>query len=298
VSGTGLPDVKTDALRQSRAQPLALALLLCSCAPLPPPAPGSGPGGDPAAAALARGEAAWSARGEPAGLTTALGAFRQAAALRPGDPAVELWLARAEGFRALAATDPAELRAAHDASSRAAERALRTLAPPFAAAVEAGRPAGEAAALVEPSGAEALYWLALGRMGVAQATGHIAVLAVKTPVLALMSRALTLDERVDRGGPLRALGAWAAMLPVAAGGGAELSRARFVRAAELFPDEPWRKLAEATSLCVLLQDGPAFERLLGEVLAATPAADPARAPELALAQRRARAWLDKRSGLF
>jgi hypothetical protein len=135
-------------------------------------------------------------------------------------------------------------------------------------------------------------------MGVAQATGHAAVLAVKDQVLPLMARAAALDERVDRGGPLRALGAWSAMLPLAAGGGGQAARARFARAAELFPDEPWRRIAEAGSLCVLLQDGAAFDRLLGEVLALRPEADPERAPELGLAQRRARALLDKRASLF
>jgi TRAP transporter TatT component family protein len=260
---------------------------------------------DPYATALAEGQAAWPDRGEPARLGTALDAFRRAAVARPGDPAAELWLARAEGLRALAAEgsgepgpDQAAAGAAWDAAARAAERALGGLAPAFGAALRAGRSPAEAAALVEAPAAEPLYWLALGRMGAAQARGHLAVLAVKDHLLPLMARAAALDERLERGGPLRALGAWAAMLPTAAGGGAAEARARFDRAAELFPDEPWRRVAEAGSLAVLLQDGAAFDRLLGEVLRAAPGADPASAPELRLAQRRARALLDKRSRLF
>jgi hypothetical protein len=259
---------------------------------------GAAPPVDPFTAALAEGRAAFAGRSEPARLGASLAALRRAATLRPGDPEAELALARAEGFRALAAVTSAEQREAHEASARAAERALATLAPAFTAALRAGRPPAEAAPLAEGPAAEPLYWLALGRMGVAQATGPAAVLAVKDHLLPLMARAATLDERLERGGPLRALGAWSAMLPVAAGGGAALARRRFDRAAELFPDEPWRRVAEAGSLAVLLQDRAAFDRLLGEVLALPDPGQPGTAPELQLARRRARALLDKRASLF
>jgi hypothetical protein len=281
------------------------AVALLACARPSGDRAGAAAAGDPFAAALAEGQAAWPGRADPARLAAAVQAFARAAGLRPGDPTAETWLARAEGFRALAAEADEErpegraaAGAAWDASARAGERALATVAPAFAAAIRAGRLPAEAAALVEAPGAEPLYWLALGRMGAARARGHLAVLAVKDHVLPLMARAAALDERLERGGPLRALGAWAAMLPVAAGGGVVEARARFARAAELFPDEPWRRVAEASTLAVLLQDGAAFDRLLGEVLAAAPGADGAAGPELELARRRARALLDKRASLF
>jgi len=277
---------------------LLVALALLACARPAADRAGAAALADPFAAALAEGQAAWAGRADGARLAAALQAFRRAAGLRPGEPLAELPLARAEGFRALAAEAPEEARAAHDASARAAERALATLAPAFTAAIRAGRLPAEAAGLVEPPGAEPLYWLALGRMGVAQATSHLAVLTVKDHVLPLMARAAALDEGLDRGGPLRALGAWSAMLPVAAGGGVAEARSRFARAAERFPDEPWRRVAEAGSLAVLLQDGAAFDRLLGEVLAAPPPTDPATAPELLLAQRQARILLARRASLF
>jgi hypothetical protein len=272
-------------------------MLATACCAGPLPARTS-PATADARALGAAAAAAWPDRLEPARLAVVLEPLRKAAALAPGDPEIELPLARAEAFRALAAEAPDEQRSGHDASARAAERALRRLAPRFAEAIDAGRPAAEAAALVEAGGAEPLYWLALGRMGAAQATGHTAVLAVRRPVMALMERAADLDERVDAGGPLRALGAWAAMLPSAAGGGLARSRERLARAAALFPDEPFRRLAEATGPALLTQDAAAFDRLVGEVLALAPEADPARAPELSLAQRRARALLDKRGRLF
>ncbi len=286
---------------------LAAALLACArpatvdaapAAHAAAPGPGAAPA-DPAARALAEGDAAWPERGTPARLAAALDAYRRAQKARPGDPATEVPLARAEAFRALSAgPGTAEARAAHEASARAAERALSRLAPAFGEALRAGKAPAEAAAAVPPAGAEALHWLALGHMGAAQATGPAAVLAVKDHVLPLMARAAELDEAVDEGGPLRALGAWSAALPVAAGGGVAAARARFARAAERFPDEPWRRVLEARTLAVLLQDQPTFERLLGEVLASDPATHGARAPEAALARREAQALLDKRAGLF
>jgi len=304
--------------RLAGATLLAAALLACARPAQVEAAPEAGAAAaDPAAAALAEGTAAWPDRGQPARLAAALDAFRRAAKVRPGDPALELPLARAEAFRALAAGGAGsaagatmaggatsaggawpEARAAHEASARAAERALASLAPAFGKALQAGQSPADAAALVPAAGAEALYWLALGHMGVAQATGHAAVLAVKDQVLPLMARAAGLDEAVDEGGPLRALGAWSAMLPVAAGGGVAAARARFARAAERFPDEPWRRVLEARTLAVLLQDRAAFESLLGEALATEPGAHGARAPEAALARREAQALLDKKASLF
>jgi hypothetical protein len=286
--------------RAAPGPPSALAfgllLALAGC-PRGPSGPASTPLSPEAiAAVLAEGDAAWAGRSQPDRLQAALLAWRRAAAARPGDPGIELRLARGEGFRAQAAAAPAEALAASDASSRAAERALQALAPRFTAAVEGGRPLAEAAALVEAPGAEPLYWLALGRWSVAQGTGPAALLAVKDHALALMARAAALDERLEAGGPLRALGAWSAILPASAGGGVEAARARFARAAELFPDEPWRRVEEARTLMVLLQDQAGFERLLGEVLAAPD--EDQRGPEQALARRRAREWLDKKARLF
>jgi hypothetical protein len=135
-------------------------------------------------------------------------------------------------------------------------------------------------------------------MRAAQATGYAAVLAVKDAALAMMARAAELDERLDAAGPHRALGAWRAMLPVAAGGGAAASRAHFDRARALAPDDPLRPVAEAETWAVLVQDEPRFDALLEEVLALDPARAGARAPEASIAKRRARELLDRKARLF
>ena len=247
-------------------------------------------------AALVEGDRAWASRGDPARLDAAIAAYGRAAAIRPGDAAAELRLARAEAFRGLGS--PAPAKEAWEASARAAERALRRIAPAWAEAIDRGEDPAGAAARVDAPGAEALYLLAQGAMRSAQATGYAAVLAVKDAALAMMARAAELDERVDAAGPHRALGAWRAALPTAAGGGAAASRAHFERARALAPDDLLARVAEAETYAVLVQDEPRFEALLAEVLKADPGRDAARAPENAVAQRRAKALLERKARLF
>jgi hypothetical protein len=248
-------------------------------------------------AALADGDRAFGQRGDPSRLAAALRAFAGAAAQRPGDPGAETRLARAEAFRGLAASPP-EAGRAWEASARAAERALRRVSPAWAEAIDRGEDPAAAAARVDAAGAEPLYLLAQGTMRAAQAAGYAAVLAVKDAALAMMARAAELDERIDAAGPHRALGAWRAMLPVAAGGGASAARAHFDRARALAPEEPLARVAEAETWAVLVQDEARFEALLEEVLALDPERVAGRAAELAVAQRRATELLERMVRLF
>jgi hypothetical protein len=266
----------------------------------PPPAPREAGSArtPPFDAALADGDRAFAQRDDPSRLEAAVRAYAAAAGQKPGDPGAETRLARAEAFKGLAAASPAAAREAWEASARAAERALRRLAPGWAEAIDRGEDPAAAAARVEGAGAEALYLLAQGTMRTAQATGHAAVLAVKDAALAMMARAAELDERMDAAGPHRALGAWRAMLPVAAGGGAAAARAHFDRARALDPEEPLARVAEAETWAVLVQDEARFEALLDEVLALDAARVPGRAPELAVAKRRAKELLERKVRLF
>jgi len=288
--------------------PLALAAALAAASgcrraaePTAPVSSGAEPARESAerfAAALAEGDAAWSRRADRGRLDTALAAYGRAAASRPGVPEAELRLARAEAFRGLASPVPARAREAWDASARAAERALRTTAPAWATAIDAGEDPSAAAVKVDPPGAEALYLLAQGTMRAAQATGYAAVLAVKDAALAMMARAAELDERVDAAGPHRSLGAWRAALPVAAGGGAAAARAHFDRCRALAPDDLLARVAEAETYAVLVQDGALFDRLLASVAAADLARDPVRAPENAVAKQRGEELQRRKARLF
>jgi hypothetical protein len=272
----------------------------CRRAVVPPvaaPAASADPAGL-AGLALAEGDRAWSERADPAALQAALVAFRRAAALLPGDPAAELRLARAEALRAQLAATPAEARQGWDAASRAGERALRARAPEFTAAIGRGDDAAGAAATVPAAGAEPLYWLAVGRLRVAQATGPMAVMVTKDVVLGLLERVVELDERLDRAGPHRWLGALRAALPAAAGGGVARAIEHFERAKSLAPEDPFRPVLEAETLAVLLQDGARFDALLAEVAARDPAAERPLAAEITAARRMAGALAARRAQLF
>lgn len=291
------------AARRRRIRILALALVLAVAACRRPAETAPTPAARDAAqerwvAALAEGDHHFALRGDPARLEAALHAYRLAAAQRPGDPEAELRLGRAEAFRGLTAPAPAQAKEAWDNSARAAERALRGISPGWAEAIDRGDDPAESAARVDPAGAEALYLLAQGAMRAAQATGYAAVLAVKDGALAMMARAAELDERVDAAGPHRALGAWRAALPVAAGGGASSSRAHFDRARTLAPDDQLTPVAEAETWAVLVQDEARFTQLLEGVLAFDLGRDPAREPENAHAKRRAKDLLQRKARLF
>lgn len=265
--------------------PLALALGLVALAP---------DGGPALPDVIARGDAAFARRGDPPHLAEALDAYRRAAALDPGNPEAEVRLARAEAFRAL--QSPADAAEAWPLAGRAAERALRRLAPAWAAAVDAGAPAS-AASRVEVAAAEPLYWLALAAWSGAQAKGFAAVLAVKDVALASMEQVALLDARIDCGGPHRALGAWRAALPAAVGGGAERSRGHFEKALAIGPRCQWNRVREAETLFVLVQDRRAFEAALGEALAPGDP-DPEWGPENDAARRAARDLLGRKDRLF
>jgi hypothetical protein len=254
------------------------------------PAPAAAP------AELAVGEAAFAERGDPARLAEALRHFRAAGALAPSDSVPLIALARAEAWRAL--STPTAAREAWGEAARAAERALRLAAPRFGEAADRGGDLRDAAARFDAPGAEPLYWLALATMGLGRARGMAAMLSVKDAARALMERAAALDERVDFGGPRRALGAWLASIPSAAGGGAAAARAELERALSLAPHYQLTRVRDAETLSVLLQDRARFERLLGEVLAFDPALAPEVAPENRLAQRLAKDLLARRDRLF
>jgi hypothetical protein len=267
-------------------------------APVAAPAVAFGPQEDSLALALAEGDQAWAARDEPAKLAAALAAFRRAASLRPGDPPVELRLARAEALRALSTPVATEAKSAWDAASRAGERALRARAPTFAAAIDRGDDPVAAATLLQAADAEPLYWLAVGRLRVAQATGPMAVMVTKDVVLGLLERTAALDERLDRAGPHRWLGALCAALPAAAGGGVARSQSHFDRARALAPEDPYRPVLEAETLAVLLQDRARFDALLVEVFARDPKAERPLAAEILAARRIAESLAARRARLF
>lgn len=267
-----------------------LVTVLLSSAPPGPPAPSEVEG------SLRAGNAAYSRRGEPAQLAEAIRQYGLAASLRSTDPVPLLALARSHAFRAQ--SSPGAAPDAWREAARAAEKALRASCPAFAQSIDRGEYPARAAAVVDAAGAEPLYWLALSTMGMAQTRGVAAVLAVKDHSRAMMERVAQLEEKIDHGGPRRALGTWLATLPSAAGGGAAAARAQFERARALAPAYQLTRVREAETLAVLLQDAKRFDALLSEVFKFDLGSAPAIAPENRMAKQLAQALAARRDLLF
>lgn len=276
--------------------PLAAALSVALAAGAASPDGGAAEP-DPYDAAMRAGDEAFEGRGDRKKLEAALAAYDRAESLRPDDPAATLRLARVQAFQALGAPR-ADAAHAWDSCARTAEHALRRLSPAWATEVDAGKSAAEAAAKVDASGAEALYWLSLASMSAAQARGFSAVLLAKDAARAGMERVLALDEKLDHAGPHRALGAWLAALPSAAGGGAAGARAHFDKARALAPGYLLTAVREAETWAVLVQDRKRFDALLDEVAKADDAANPRAAPENAVAKRLAKDLATRKAKLF
>ncbi len=256
----------------------------------------SSPSSEHFAANMREAAAAFAQREDPARLAQAIALSRRAVELDPSSGEALVALARAHAFRARA--EPGVALDAWRVAASAAQRAVRVAAPELGKAIDRGDELGRSVASVGRAGAEPLYWLALSMMGMAQARGMAAVLAVQEPALVMMRRAAELDERTDFGGPRRALGAWLATLPSAAGGGATAAKAELERARLLFPRYQLARVWEAQTLAVLLQDRKRFEALLTEVLRSDDVGDPELEPENRLARRLARDLMARADRLF
>jgi len=254
------------------------------------------PSVEPYAQAMKEGDLAFAGRDDAERLTVAVARYEEALRLRPGDESALIALCRAEAFAARAT--PGEALPAWQRTARFAEQALRISAPTFASSVDRGEDPVLASARVDARAAEPLYWFALATLGLGQARGMAATLAVKDVARGLMERAAALDERVDHGGPCRALGALLATLPSAAGGGAQAAGREFSRATALFPSYELTRVIEAQTLAVLLQDRARFEALLHEVLSFDETRAPEVAPENRLAKRLAKELLAREDRLF
>jgi hypothetical protein len=276
--------------------PLAAALLVALAAGAAP-ADGGPAEADPYDAAMRAGDEAFEGRADKKKLEAALAAYDRAESLRPDDPAATVRLARVAAFQALSAPR-ADAAHAWDSCARTAEHALRHLSAPWAAEVDQGKSAADAAAKVDAAGAEALYWLSLASMSAAQARGFAAVLLAKDAARAGMERVLALDEKVDHAGPHRALGAWLAALPSAVGGGAAGARAHFDKARSLAPGYLLTPLREAETWAVLVQDKKRFDALLDEVAKGDDSANPRAAPENAVAKKLAKELGARKARLF
>lgn len=145
-----------------------------------------------------------------------------------------------------------------------------------------------------------LYWTAASwSLAISSAKGDMALVAELPAPIALMERALALDEAWGEG----AIHEYFLVLDpgrtAAEGGGIEKAKAHYQRALALSKNKKLGPhVSYAEGVLVKAQDRAGFMRVLEEVLAADPDADKAHRLENVLAQRRARALLAQADDLF
>jgi predicted anti-sigma-YlaC factor YlaD len=146
----------------------------------------------------------------------------------------------------------------------------------------------------------ALYWTASAwTLAISNGKGDMALVAQLPVPVAMMERALALDEAWGQGAIHEFFLAWLATRSPAEGGGAEAARRHRDRALALSMNKKLGPLvAWAEGVLVQAQDRAAFEATLQEVLRADPEAWPENRLANVLAQRRARLLLAHADDLF
>jgi predicted anti-sigma-YlaC factor YlaD len=145
-----------------------------------------------------------------------------------------------------------------------------------------------------------LYWTAAAwSLAISSAKGDMALVAELPAPIALMERALALDEGWGEG----AIHEYFLVLDpgrtAAEGGGIEKAKEHYQRALALSKNKKLGPhVSYAEGVLVKAQDRAGFTRVLEEVLRADPDADKAHRLENVLAQRRARALLAQADDLF
>jgi predicted anti-sigma-YlaC factor YlaD len=163
-----------------------------------------------------------------------------------------------------------------------------------------GREVAEALARTDARDVPLLYWTASAwTLAIANAKGDMG-LVVELPVpIAMMERALTLDEAWGEGAIHEYFVALDATRSAAEGGGPERARAHLLRALELSMNKKLGpRVSWAEGVLVQRQDRREFTRVLEEVLQADPGEVPRYRLANVLAQRRAKALLAHADDLF
>ena len=136
-----------------------------------------------------------------------------------------------------------------------------------------------------------MYWYAtnLGKWAASQ--GFATRLRYKDDIKATMLQVKALDENYFFAAPWRYFGSFEAVTAGLAGGSLEKSEENYKKAVELAPNYLGTKVLWAEFLCVKKQDKATFKKLLEEVIAADPKAEPSVTPENTIEQLKAKKLL-------
>jgi hypothetical protein len=270
---------------------LAAGLDAAALAAAPPPAPND-------RAKLA--EKLFGQRADPIALEGALQAAIDAAAAAPGDAGIRLLLARAELFWCdlHPDADPGDASAHLKTGLLAADEALRLTSPGFRGAMAHGSDLVHSLASIEPKGAAALFWFAADQHRLCSVVGLRCLLVEADQLKGLFARVEELSPGFFYGGPERHLAELELALPLGFGAAMKGTAERLARSLRQGPGLLETHVAWAERWAVKAQDYARFKAELKLVLDASRDASPELRPENELAQRRAKALLDRSEELF
>ncbi len=254
-----------------------------------------------AAGPLAEGDAAWAERGDQAKLELALAKWEEAS---KSAPSAELFVKLSRGHYFLgdgyfAVQDNAEKRDEHYTIGLDwAEKALALSAPEFVQATQNGVSHEEAIQKAGEDAVPAMYWYSTNLGKWAASKGFATRIKYKDTVKFTMLRVKELDEDFFYAAPYRYFGAFEAATAGIAGGSLEKSEENFKKSVEMAPNYLGTKVLWADYLAKKNNDRETYERLLNEVVAADPNADPAIAPENMAEQAKAKKMLASIDDVF
>ncbi|MHB8416732.1 MAG: TRAP transporter TatT component family protein [Myxococcales bacterium] len=246
------------------------------------------------------GEQLFARRLDPVALDRAIDALADEAAKGPKSYRPRILLARAQSFWALLHEEatPDEASAHLEVGVRAAGEALALASPAYGRSAIAGKTLLDELAVIEPSGAEALYWLAADQHQLAASQGLAWLLLEEGELRRLFQRVLELAGGTWYGGASLHLAELDLALPTGFGAGLNPVAAELAGAARLGPAMLETHLVWAGRWAVKAQDYRVFLRELNLIRNAPTGLDPAIEPENDLTRRKAEELARSASELF
>jgi hypothetical protein len=242
---------------------------------------------------MAAADAAWANRGDPAQAKAAVDAWTQAAEIDPTNVAALNELTHAIYFYAdchlrFDEDNPDAYKDMHETGTRAAERALSAMSPPFAEKMAAGERIEDAIGVLNASAVPALYWRSsnLGRWATLESFATL--LSYKDEIREVMEFCLAGNPDYFYSGPNRYFGVFYAKAPGFAGGDMKKSAAFFNTAIEAYPNYFGTRILMAEEWAIKEDNRPLFEELVNFVLQSDPNVMPEIVPESLCEQRKAK----------
>jgi hypothetical protein len=176
----------------------------------------------------------------------------------------------------------------HEEGTKAAEKALAALSPPFAEKMAGGSRIEDALDTLDRSAVPALYWRSsnLGRWATLESFATL--LSYKDEIRAIMEYCLAENPTYWYQGPDRYFGVFYAKAPSFAGGDMKKSAAHFNIAMEAHPDYWGTRILMAEEWAIKEDNRALYEELIDYVLAGDPNVIPYIKPENLCEQRKAK----------